>query len=238
MRSAWLKRMLQALFGRDPRRLWLRYLVALTFILILLLGAHVLSKATVEAGRHDAEIVNVSGRQGMLSQRILHLSNRWAETGEPEVAARLIASIRLFETAHVHLAAMADLPPEARMVFFGAPGLDRRARAYVELARNVLMTPPGPAQAEALARLEEMGLDALLSTLNDAVTAFEMAANRNSANIALIRDAALYLALLILAIEALVNNVAFGRMLQPVFILSLVLFAFLAFQHEFTVGCP
>ncbi|MEM1314180.1 MAG: EAL domain-containing protein [Pseudomonadota bacterium] len=199
-----LRRVFASVLGRDPRRLWLRYIVALTLIVALLLGAHVISKATVDAGRHDAEIVNVSGRQRTLGQRILHLADRWAERREPEIAARLAASIRLFETAHVHLTSLRDLPPEAQHVYFGAPGLDRRARAYVDLARTVLMSPPGPEQREALAQLEAEGLDALLATLNDAVTTFELAAKRNSADIALIQDAALYLALVILALEALV----------------------------------
>ncbi|MEM6745002.1 MAG: EAL domain-containing protein, partial [Pseudomonadota bacterium] len=204
MRSARLNEIARALFGRDPRRLWLRYIVAVTIILSLLIGAHVISKATVDAGRHDAEIVNVSGRQRMLSQRILLLADKFEETREPAVAARLAASIRLFDTSHRHLASLQDLPPEAQLIYFGAPGLDRRARAFIEDAQRVLTVPPGPEQAAALARLEEVGLDDLLATLNDAVTAFEIAAKRNSANIAFIQDAALYLALIILALEALV----------------------------------
>ncbi|MEO1686818.1 MAG: EAL domain-containing protein [Pseudomonadota bacterium] len=188
--------------GRDPRGLWIRYVAAVSLILALLLGSHLVAMSAVHASRDDAEIVNVSGRQRMLSQRILYLADRYAEAPDPDVAIRLAASIQLFETAHQHLASLDRLSAESRDLYFGEAALDRRSRDYVRLARLILFHTPSPEAAEALFQLREQGLDRLLTTLNEAVLAFERSARGNSDRISSIQNLALYLAIAVLALES------------------------------------
>ncbi|MEM9989042.1 MAG: type IV pili methyl-accepting chemotaxis transducer N-terminal domain-containing protein [Pseudomonadota bacterium] len=55
----------------DPKSLWSRYIFALVLIFSLLLISHGLSVMALQKSGGDEELVNVSGKQRMLSQRIL-----------------------------------------------------------------------------------------------------------------------------------------------------------------------
>ena len=67
------------LLAGDPRSMWKRYIVALLLIAGLLTTSHFAPHWSIQANAKNAELLNISGRQRMLSQRILLLSAQLAE---------------------------------------------------------------------------------------------------------------------------------------------------------------
>ena len=67
----------------DPSQFLARYVLGFVPIVAFVIGAHGLHLMTIRQGALDQEVINVSGRQRMLSQRITFLSHRYMETGAP-----------------------------------------------------------------------------------------------------------------------------------------------------------
>jgi len=66
-----------------------RYIVALALIALLTLAAQALMQFLIASQAHDSRVVNIAGRQRMLSQRITKLSFYIADTRSPADGARL-----------------------------------------------------------------------------------------------------------------------------------------------------
>jgi len=96
------------IFGRDPRHLWRRYAVAVLFVALSLFFSNLAPKATLNTVQANAEIINTAGRQRMLSQRILYLSELIATdiTIDEETHSKLRSSISEFETAQKRLSSV------------------------------------------------------------------------------------------------------------------------------------
>ncbi len=51
-----------------------RYIVALIFLTLVIMGSQILMQTTIKASKSDSRIINISGRQRMLSQKITKAS--------------------------------------------------------------------------------------------------------------------------------------------------------------------
>lgn len=191
----------------EPNQLIKRYILALALLVAFVLGGHGLHVATSRQGVLDEEVLNISGRQRMLSQRIVHLAHRWAETEDQTYRDYLTSSVSLFGDSHQWLMENAVTPGSpVGNHYSGDMGaqLDARSLMFVELGSSVIATDLPKDDLVAMAeRLEDIALEDLLGSLNTAVTLFENAANDRAHELEIIQWAVLAATLLVLLIEVL-----------------------------------
>ena len=168
----------------EPGALWWRYLTALALVATFLIVSHAASLSALSGGEEASTAINVSGRQRMLSQRILALTQReQAEAGsDPALTEALDQSIDLFARSHLALIQGGDLGLTAegaakRQEIYFSTGtsmpLNNRVEAFLE-DLQVARGPAGPERTEALAHLSDLTeTDKLLMALDDAVHAIE-----------------------------------------------------------------
>ncbi|MEO0732805.1 MAG: type IV pili methyl-accepting chemotaxis transducer N-terminal domain-containing protein, partial [Bacteroidota bacterium] len=111
------------------QRLRRSYLLALSLIALSLLAEHLLVESFLEEQARDANIINVAGRQRMLSQRITKLS---ILPPDSERTARLVADIREWHDRHAWLKdQLPGTPVLPRLV-----ALDSLMQELADLART------------------------------------------------------------------------------------------------------
>jgi rsbT co-antagonist protein RsbR len=125
-------------------------LLSVVAVLALVMGVSFASLTHVQAA--SAEVINVSGRQRMLSQRSALLTLRLASSKDEQerrhVRERLRETIQLMTESHHRLTAPDSplsgqfLSPEVQALYFEAPdAVDRRVADYIENVHTVLATP-------------------------------------------------------------------------------------------------
>lgn len=188
----------------DPKNLWKRYVVALCLILTTVFIGHSVHVSAIRQMESDAETINLSGRQRMLSQRILFQANAVRRGGNPSDILALSDSLDLFEESHKKLISMPDLPESLNDLYHSDPrfGLDGKVKRYIELGRSVTNEPRrNPRLDLALNSLEELGRRELLLKLDKAVKLFEDAANEKQDFLYYLQNIALASVILTLIIE-------------------------------------
>ena len=126
------------------------YSFALGLLAFLSLSSYFILKENIGSQVNSAAIVNLSGRQRMLSQRIALYSLRLINASEGRLRQQLRQEfekiIQLMESSHVGLlngSAAMNLPgvlsPEVQAMYFSSPlSLDKQIRQYIGEARSLL----------------------------------------------------------------------------------------------------
>lgn len=199
-----MKVMAHKLGTRRPRALWHRYVIGFIFIFVTISASHWASVKTIDAARDDAEVLSVSSRQRMLSQRILFLMSETENDNDPRVNQRLEAALNLFESSHNWLSQRPDLSPELRAVYFetGAVPLDAFSRRFIQMA-GIASTAQGTQKEELSALLAEWGTQDLLVQLATAADLFRAESEARIARLQTIQQTTLVAALIVLLLEAL-----------------------------------
>ncbi|MDJ0612438.1 MAG: EAL domain-containing protein [Rhizobiaceae bacterium] len=191
----------------NPKKLWRRYLVGLLLLLMMLLCGHGLHITIINSGANDAEIIDLSGRQRMLSQRISGLVLILSETPkQPLVAASLREAVTQFETAHDKLLIFAkDIPTVAEIYAEGSNiGLDKRSREFIDNVYAFLENIGNQGNTSfSVLQIQNAAFSSLLSQLDDAVKAFASDANARIGTLHDYQTFALVLAISLLVAEAL-----------------------------------
>ncbi len=196
--------MARILNTRRPRALWHRYVLGFFFIFVTVSVSHWASVETITAAEDDAEVLSVSARQRMLSQRILFLMSEIDEAHAPHADHRLEAALDLFETSHDWLVSRPDLSDELKAVYFenGAIPLDAFSRRFVQLV-GIASNAEGAEQQELRALLADWGTHDLLAALAAAADLFRRESEARIARLQAIQQITLLAALLVLLLEAL-----------------------------------
>ncbi len=188
--------------SKDPAQLWFRYCTALILILTLVTASYILALDRLRAADDDAAMVNISGRQRMLSQRIVLFSALIDRDRTTANERALEDAIHQFEQGHRFLTHVPKLPDRVRTLFFGGEGIAPLAPeidAFIADARLVLSEEPG-ARA-ALDRVQAVGPRGLLERLDAVVIAFERDAARKKKRLANLHAWTFVASILMLVLE-------------------------------------
>jgi two-component system cell cycle response regulator len=173
-----------------------RYGLAVLIIAILSTGAFYTLKTALSDSDSTAYIVNISGRQRMLSQHIaldahrLH-RQRFLDQTDFEVTRGLLEvhiddmnqANHQLTTGALKNKQVVDLSPEIRQMYFGNMDLSNRVNSYLKLATSVLNSS---AAAESLRDLREIDRlsEPLLRDLNKVVNQYQKEGEKRLRNIA------------------------------------------------------
>ena len=192
------------------RQLTSAYGGALAVIALMSLGSHVTLGRVLTAHEGSASVINVAGRQRMLSQRIAGLVAE-RELGVP-VDDDLATAIDRFEQAHRALILgdpAQNLRPAAapalRDIYFGGEHpLDAAVVGFVARARHVASLPPGDAEGRSEAeRLFAEARKPILTSLNDVVSVHQSMSEAQLGRLRGLQTASLLVVILTLVLEAL-----------------------------------
>ncbi|MCF8483122.1 MAG: type IV pili methyl-accepting chemotaxis transducer N-terminal domain-containing protein [Rhodospirillum sp.] len=166
-----------------------RYGLALAVIALLALSAYGSFELLIAQHERTLAVVNVSGRQRMLSQRSTLFAERLVMGHCPRALeasrAALGEAVDLFETSHQGLtrgSAALNLPDEmsevvSALYFTGTPSLNDRITAFIANLRVILTSPaPGlddPTVAEAYRRVVADSSGPLLTDLDELVFVYQ-----------------------------------------------------------------
>ncbi len=166
------------------RRLTYAYVAGLALIAILSGAVHVLLNNVIVAQGDSATVINVAGRQRMLSQRVGLLATD-LHAGDASARQPLLDAVSLMERSEKALTEGGDLgirqtlsPAAHRFYREGAAPLDPAVRQFVQDARQFAEPAPGDDVEAAYRRLQNAARATLLPDLNKAVSIFEDEANR------------------------------------------------------------
>ncbi|MEM8772700.1 MAG: ATP-binding protein [Pseudomonadota bacterium] len=185
-----------------PESLWRRYAIALCVIIALACCTFAAKYVAAAGADNDAAAINISGRQRMLSQRILILADEHSATQNAASAAELRSAIDLFENSNALLTSRGDLSTELRQLYFEPreTALDAQSRAYAENARRLLSNPDDGATLNAL---REVGSEALLNKLDMAVAGFEAQSKARIAFLSTLENISLAALLVTILVEVM-----------------------------------
>ena len=124
-------------------RLVRRQSMVVLMLAILALGGYVAFERTMQLIFDDAALINIAGRQRMLSQRITMFALRLAtaETDDQRgVFRRLLTSTAdEMQEGHRRLLAAAQ-SPATKNIYLGAGGVDSHVRNFIGFARSIAVT--------------------------------------------------------------------------------------------------
>jgi diguanylate cyclase (GGDEF)-like protein len=197
-----------ALISSNPRRLWLKYIVALAVILFFIICSHLIHASVLSEGAKDTKTINKAGQQRMLSQRIAFFSSRLSFPEQSNQLAenqRLLESaINKFESNHNWILENSIKTNATKQMYFSkdGPQLDQMSRDFVFDARKVL-SETNTTQAESLTRkILELAKETLLVSLDNAVTLFASEAESKSARLEQLQLISLIIAIVTIVAEA------------------------------------
>ena len=168
---------------RVARRFTLAYMAALASIAVMSAISHGVLDNVINEQRDSATVINVAGRQRMLSQRIAMLATDLT-AGDKSARAPLVEAIDLMERSQdalVHGGGMNivnALSPQTQSFYFdGEAALDPAVRQFLKQARVIAEPTRGRDTAVALRNVRLAARETLLPRLDQAVTRLEAEAN-------------------------------------------------------------
>jgi diguanylate cyclase (GGDEF)-like protein len=194
----------------SSRALTVYYVAALLIIAGLSIASHVLLNYVLRSSEGSAAIINVTGRQRMLSQRIASLTAQ-IRLGDESARPDLQRAIGEFETAHAALSlASRDTAANSatggqlnRLYADSRHGLDVAVRSYVADARRVVVLKAGdPAMAAVSTHLFAQARAPLLGALNQVVAIHQRESEKRLAQLQMLQWVILGIVLITLLAEA------------------------------------
>ena len=195
----------------SAQALTVSYLSALSIVAGLSIACHWIMARELRITETTASVINLAGRQRMLSQRIAGMAAEY-RLGVPGARQELLDSAAAFSAEHQHLISLAqtgqvgDLETAdfQRMYFSGSTSLDSICRNYVSTARRIAATPVGdPSLAALSSDLFAQSRSSLLQGLEAVVSMHQSWAERHLARLRRVQWGALVILLTTLVAEAL-----------------------------------
>jgi diguanylate cyclase (GGDEF)-like protein len=162
----------------SARTMTTAYVLALLIIAGLSIASHVALEASLQTNEGSAAVINRSGRQRMLSQRITALAYQW-KSGDKTIHEDLRDATNEFETSHnfltrtlrTEVSSDNDVRELQNLYFGDKTSLDFQIRHFVADARLVAgLEPNDPRLDQPLSRISAQAHAPLLTALNNVVT--------------------------------------------------------------------
>lgn len=129
----------------------LRYWLAVLFIALLSSSAYFSFSYMLNQNATSAAIINISGKQRMLSQRTALLTSQLVHASAQEsshLKKTLLETVSLMESDHqalIHGSKNLNIPEqhseEIHQMYFGKMNIDSRLRAYINAIHNLIAAP-------------------------------------------------------------------------------------------------
>jgi len=199
------------------RRLTLTYILALCLIALLSISAFTIQYSIIKTQENSASIINISGRQRMLSQRAALLASDLVYNQIPAehelIKSKLLAVLQELEQAHLLLTQGKmdtqephNLSEILQNIYFADPyQLDKQLTTFINEARalaDLPLTELNPHNAYYL-NLKKSAYEQLINTLNIAVQEYQLENEVQISRLQRVEQSVLALTLLILLGEAL-----------------------------------
>lgn len=155
------------------------YIFALSMIAVLSMSAHVILDKVLSVQSTSATIINISGRQRMLSQRIAMLACHYSINPNIHNKESLSEAISLMEKSHLaltkgdkNLGLPSAIPPKAYEIYYGKEyNIDKEVKDYLVSAKQFLIEPQNK---EILVYIIDKAHDSLLVGLDKIVKEYEL----------------------------------------------------------------
>lgn len=180
--------------------LWKRYGAALFLILAVLTASHFIESHAIKKAQSDAEVINLSARQRMLSQEIVLHAQTFVANNKPEDSRQLLDTVGEFERAHLSL--MEDAAREASLgalYLARTPSTDEIVVNFVSIARAIPVSPYPDALFD---ELKFKGTGIVLERLDEAVVAYDERAQNQAQWVHRLQEITLVVAALVIVFEA------------------------------------
>ena len=195
----------------STRRLTLMYLAALGVVALMSISSHLTLREMLTTHAASASVVNVSGRQRMLSQRIAGLAAEY-DRGVPTAREDLVAAVGEFESNRRLLVSgyadggtgSSDTPALKAIYYEGNHPLNELTLEFIAHVHRLLAMAPGnPALSLEIGALQAAAREPLLTGLNAVVKEHVLESERQLARLKLLQDGILAVVLGTLLAEAL-----------------------------------
>lgn len=186
--------------NKDPGNLWKRYGIALVIILAFLLSSHMIESNALAKAERDAQVIDTSGKQRMLSLQIILRAQDYVSYSHPAVAEKLYDTIDEFEQSHFKL--MEDAAQEAslgHLYLSRTPSTHEMVQNYIAIAREI---PTNDYPHAVFAELREKGSGEVLERLDEAAMAFERRVQRQAQWAQQLQHLTLLIAAAVILLEA------------------------------------
>lgn len=188
------------------------YRLALSLLAVLSLTSFLILEENIRSEKSSAAVVNYSGRQRMLSQRIALLSVRLASekdtSGQDSLRVELKSAIELMEKTHQGLIKgepSMNLPPRqsqeaGALYFLGPVSLDEQVRSYIGQARALVSASAGTLTLEDphLGYILDASGERLIRSLDSAVAQYQKESEARVLRLEALQFLVLAIALLII----------------------------------------
>ena len=198
--------------NQGTQTLWKRYGAALFLILAVLTTSHLIESHAIAKAQADAEVINLSARQRMLSQKIVLHAQTYVANKRIEDARQLFDTVREFESAHSTL--MIDAAREASLgalYLARTPSTDEIVVNFVALARAI---PTSPYPEALFDELKLKGTGIVLERLDEAVVAYDERTQKQARWVHRLQEITLVVAALVIVLEAWFIFLPAQRMVQ------------------------
>jgi len=175
------------------------YVVALALIAFLTVASHALLESALVGGEDDGHLINVAGRQRMLSQRIAKAALAVDAGGGADARIELGHALREFRDAHDELVDHGSTSLEIRLAL---EDLDHDRKRLIANAASILAAPPGSRQASEVAAILAAA-DRFLPRMHEVVGMYQAAADERVRGTEALALGLGGLTLLVLALECI-----------------------------------
>jgi len=206
------------------RSLTLRYVIALALVATLSTAAWLSLRLVISTQQSSAAVINVSGRQRMLSQRIALFSNLLVAAPmaeRPAIRKKLGEAVDLMAASHAALLhgnremGLSDAmsAPVRTLYYEGDAPLDKQVQGFVQAARDLLVTPNEELSRNSplLRHVTTTATGTLLHDLDHMVSQYQQEGEQAVAQVQRAETIFWLVTLVLLALEALLIFHPFSR---------------------------